>query len=89
MALPGTAAAQEDCHQAPQSPSKLCEQHCIKTAQSVDTQPHGAPAAPLLGVIRVEAACESLIPATREASHPLAAHAAGPPPLVRYGVLRI
>jgi hypothetical protein len=76
------------CHDSPQ-PSKLCEQHCVQSAQSIDTQPHGAVAAPVMSFLRVANMPESDTPASRQAGIARLAWAAGRPPLERFGVLRI
>jgi hypothetical protein len=77
------------CHDAPPRPSKLCEQHCVQSAQSIDTQPHNAVAAPELPLLAVMRTVETHISASRQAQQQWLAHAVGPPPLERFGVLRI
>jgi hypothetical protein len=77
------------CQGMDQERPKLCEQHCVHDSQSVDTQPHSVVSAPLLPLLAVvvqsDVHCASG-PSARDAS--LAA-VVDPPPLVRFGVLRI
>src|SRR5262245_18880773 len=47
------APSHEACKGADQQPTKLCEQHCLQAAKSVDTQPNGVPAVPYLPLIAV------------------------------------
>jgi hypothetical protein len=77
------------CQGMDQERSKLCEQHCIYDSQSVDTQSHSAVNAPLLSVLAVVVQSDVQFatgPTVRRAS---LVTAVDPPPLVRFGVLRI
>jgi len=76
------------CHTAPE-PSKLCEQHCVQPSQSVDTQPQGTPAVPVLALLAVVRAVDPYVMAGRQAQYSGLVAGAGRPPLVRFGVLRI
>jgi len=68
---------------------KLCEQHCVHDSQSVDTQPHSSVSAPVLALMTV-AAQPDLHRSTRlNAYGAFQVTAVDPPPLVRFGVLRI
>jgi hypothetical protein len=77
------------CQGMDQERPKLCEQHCVHDSQSVDTQPHSAVNAPLLPLLAVVVQSDvhfATGPRFRVAS--LAA-VVDPPPLIRFGVLRI
>jgi len=83
-------ASHDHCAGGGEQPSKLCEQHCLHTAQSVGTQPHGAPAVPLLPLIGIaDRGLQCHIFAARIAPRERLARIVDPPPLVRFGVLRI
>jgi hypothetical protein len=77
------------CQGMDQERSKLCEQHCVHDSQSVDTQPHSAVNAPLLPLLAV------VVQSNVHFATGLSVHGASlatvvdPPPLVRFGVLRI
>ena len=73
----------------PAEPSKLCEQHCLQSSQSVDTQPHGTLSVPTLCLLGVVRNVEPLLRNGRRAQYSGLVAAAGPPPLLRFGVLRI
>lgn len=73
------------CHGDGAPASKLCEQHCQQDANSVDTQPHDAPMAPVLPLLAVVAPVDPYLPIAR--AQP--AVPVDPPPLVRFGTLRI
>jgi hypothetical protein len=77
------------CQGIDQERPKICEQHCVQDSQSVDTQPHSGVNAPLLPLLAVVVQSD-LHFATGRGVHgaPLAA-VVDPPPLVRFGVLRI
>jgi hypothetical protein len=83
------AMANQPCHGLDQAPPKLCEQHCIYAAQSVDTQPHSAVQPPVSSAVSVVVWQNRQPPARSRAQYEIAASVAGPPPLVRFGVLRI
>jgi hypothetical protein len=77
------------CQGMDQERPKLCEQHCVQDSQSVDTQPHSALSAPLLPLLAVVVQSDVQFatgPSVRDAS---IAAVVEPPPLVRFGVLRI
>jgi hypothetical protein len=83
------AAAMMPCESMDQSQPKLCEQHCAQAARSVDTQPHSTINVPVVPVMLV--AVPSLLALRASARSYDAAHVTvvDPPPLVRFGVLRI
>ena len=68
---------------------KLCEQHCIQESQSVDTQPHSALDVPVLPLIAVVVQPNLHLPVALRARGAQLATVVDPPPLVRFGVLRI
>jgi hypothetical protein len=70
-------------------PSKLCEQHCLQGTQSVDTQPQAGPLSPVLPIIRIVGQSDVCVPVLREADRARLVLRFDPPPLVRFGVLRI
>jgi hypothetical protein len=77
------------CRGMDQESPKLCEQHCVHDSQSVDTQPHSAVNLPLSPpLVLVVKPDYSFATAPHIGGTSLAA-AFGPPPLVRFGVLRI
>jgi hypothetical protein len=72
-----------------QERGKLCEQHCVHDAQSVDTQPHSSVGAPVLPPMTTVVQPD-LHRSTRFNAHGTFQLAlVEPPPLVRFGVLRI
>jgi hypothetical protein len=85
----GAAAAGRPCQGMDQERPKLCEQHCIQASQSVDTQPHSALSAPVLPLIAVIVPAKSFLPARARFCDAWLATVVDPPPLVRFGVLRI
>ena len=83
------ALAMPSCPGMDDQVPKLCEQHCVVDAQSVDTQPHSviiAPVLPLMTVLVPSDLRLTIGPAIRGDSFPTVVD---PPPLVRFGVLRI
>lgn len=88
-ALAADTAAHEPCEPNGEGPSKLCEQHCLQASQSVDTQPQSVPASPVLLLIRVAVPPDVHAPAKCDHQRAWLASAVDPPPLVRFGVLRI
>jgi hypothetical protein len=89
MPSAGAVPAYESCERSDQPPSKLCERHCLQSSQSVDTQPYSAPVSPMLPLIGVVARRDLLLPTQRDRHHARRATVVDPPPLVRFGVLRI
>jgi hypothetical protein len=76
------------CQEMDQERSKLCEQHCVHDSQSVDTQPHSAVNVPLQALLAVVVQSDvhfAIGPSVHGASPKIV----DPPPLVRFGVLRI
>jgi len=77
------------CQEMDQERPKLCEQHCVHDSQSVDTQPHSVVNVPVLTLLAVFVQSDLLL-ATGPSVHGVSlAAVVGPPPLVRFGVLRI
>jgi hypothetical protein len=76
------------CQEMDQERQKLCEQHCVQDSRSVDTQPHSAVSAPLLPLLTVVVQSD-LHFATGPSVHGASPTVVDPPPLVRFGVLRI
>ena len=67
----------------------LCEQHCLQATQSVDTQPHSGVTAPTLPLLAVIAQTDPYVPTRHNVGSARLANPLDPPPLVRFGVLRI
>jgi len=81
--------AMPSCQGMDEQVPKLFEQHCVVDAQSVDTQPHSAIIAPVLPLMTVLVPLDlrlAIGPGIRGGSH---LKVVDPPPLVRFGVLRI
>jgi hypothetical protein len=76
------------CQEMDQERPKLCEQHCVHDSQSVDTQPHSVVNVPLLTllVVFVQSGVRLAIGPSVHGASPTVVD---PPPLVRFGVLRI
>ena len=90
VAASGSAAAAQPCDgMNKQSSSKLCEQHCLQASQSVDTQPHTGIASPVLSLMTIVIAIDERMPPAINMQRALLAPVVDPPPLVRFGVLRI
>ena len=90
----GSAAVAADaqvppCHGMDHERPKLCEQHCVHDSQSVDTQPHSSVNAPLLALLAVVIQCDLHFATGSSVQGALGATVVEPPPLVRFGVLRI
>jgi hypothetical protein len=68
---------------------KLCEQHCVQDSQSVDTQPHSAVNTPLLPLLAVVVQSDVHFATGPNAHCASLAAVVDPPPLIRFGVLRI
>ena len=83
------ASMASPCQGMKQERSKLCEQHCVHASQSVDTQPHSAVNVPILSLIAVIAPVESFRPRRDRCIEARLVTAVDPPPLIRFGVLRI
>ena len=67
----------------------LCEQHCLQASQSVDTQPHSGVTAPTLSLLAVIAETDRYVPTRHDVGSAELTHRVDPPPLIRFGVLRI
>jgi hypothetical protein len=83
-----SVAPNPPCHTTTPNDAKLCEQHCLQASQSVDTQPHSTIAIPgLTPIVAVKA--DPHLPPARDNYRARFTPLANPPPLVRFGVLRI
>jgi hypothetical protein len=76
------------CQEMHREHSKLCEQHCVHDSQSVDTQPHSVVNVPLLALLAVVVQSDVHF-AIGPSVHGASPKVVDPPPLVRFGVLRI
>jgi hypothetical protein len=90
----GSIAAAADiavmpCQGMDQERPKLCEQHCVHDSQSVDTQPHSAVSAPLLPFLAVVVQSDVHFATGPRVHGASLAIVVDPPPLIRFGVLRI
>jgi hypothetical protein len=83
------ASVAQPCQGMDQEHPKLCEQHCIQASQSVDTQPHSTVNTPVLPLIAVVDQPDLHLPIRPSVDQALLVKAVDPPPLVRFGVLRI
>jgi hypothetical protein len=72
-----------------QERSKLCEQHCVQDSQSVDTQSHSAVNTPLLPLLAVVVQSDVHFATGPRVHGVVPPTAFDPPPLIRFGVLRI
>jgi hypothetical protein len=77
------------CQGMDQERPKLCEQHCVHDSQSVDTQSHSAVNAPLLPLLAVIVQSDVLFASGPGVHGVSSATVVDPPPLIRFGVLRI
>ena len=68
---------------------KLCEQHCVYASQSVGTQSHTGMDAPVLPLVAIIDHWNLDRPVKSTALRVRLTIAVDPPPLVRFGVLRI
>jgi len=82
-------SAAEPCPNMDQERPKLCEQHCVHNSQSVDTQPHSNINAPVLPLIAIVVQPDSHLPTRPSIYGALLVAVVEPPPLIRFGVLRI
>ena len=87
--LGAVVPAAQPCPMTDQEQPKLCEQHCVHASQSVDAQPHSTVSAPVLSLLAVVLQPNSLLPTGPRIDGALLVAIVGPPPLVRFGVLRI
>jgi hypothetical protein len=87
--LAADASPAQPCPMTDQKQPKLCEQHCVHTAQSVDTQPHSTVNVPVLPFLAVVVQPNNYLPTRPGISAALLVSVVDPPPLVRFGVLRI
>ena len=76
------------CKEMDQERPKLCEQHCAHDSQSVDTQPHSAVNVPLLALLAIVVQSDVHF-AIGLSVYDASSKVVDPPPLVRFGVLRI
>ena len=79
----------QPCEGMDQQRPKLCEQHCVYASQSVDTQPHSAVHAPVLPSISVVQWPDLQHLAQPKRHSAFLVTVVDPPPLIRFGVLRI
>ena len=86
--LAAVARPAQPCQGMDQERLKLCEQHCVHASQSVDTQPHSAVNVPLLALLAVVVQSDAHFD-IGPSVHGASSNVADPPPLVRFGVLRI
>jgi len=88
-AMAAVVPAAQPCPMTDQERPKLCEQHCLQTSQSVDTQPQSALNAPILPLIAIVVQPDLYLPTRPSIYGALLVTVVDPPPLVRFGVLRI
>lgn len=79
----------EPCQGADQQLPNLCEQHCLQASQSVDTQPTTTITPPSLPLLAVLPEVQQPLPPASRSSWALRIQVVNPPPLIRFGVLRI
>jgi hypothetical protein len=77
------------CHGMDQERPKLCEQHCVQDSQSVDTQSHSAVNTPLLPLLAIVVESDVHFATGPRVHGVVPPTAFDPPPLIRFGVLRI
>jgi hypothetical protein len=87
--LAAVVPAAQPCPMTDQARPKLCEQHCVHASQSVDTQPHSTVNAPVLPLLAVVVQPTFHLPAGPGIYGALLVTVVDPPPLIRFGVLRI
>ena len=87
--LAAASSPAQPCAGMDQARPKLCEQHCVHDSQSVDTQPHSSVSAPVLPLMMVAAEPDRHRSTKLNASGTFEVTVVEPPPLVRFGVLRI
>ena len=83
------ASAAQPCQGMDQEQPKLCDQHCVQASQSVDTQQHSAVNVPVLPLIAIIDQPDFHLPTRPSVDQGLLVKVVDPPPLVRFGVLRI
>ena len=88
-AMAAVVPAAQPCPMTDQERPKLCEQHCLQASQSVDTQPQSALSAPILPLIATVVQTDVHLPTPPSVYDAWLVKAFEPPPLVRFGVLRI
>ena len=88
-AMAAVVPAAQPCPMTDQERPKLCEQHCLQTSQSVDTQPHSNINPPVLPLIAIVVQPDLYLPTRPSIYGALLVTVVDPPPLVRFGVLRI
>ncbi len=90
--MPTTAAvvpAVQPCPMTDRERPKLCEQHCVHASQSVDTHPQSTVSAPVLPLLAVVVEPNFHLPTRPDIYGALVVTVVDPPPLVRFGALRI
>ena len=85
----GVISPVQPCAGMDQAQPKLCEQHCAHDSQSVDTQPHSTIGAPVLPLMMVAVQADPHRSTKLNACGTFQVTVVEPPPLVRFGVLRI
>ena len=88
-ALATVVPTTQPCPMMDQEQPKLCEQHCVLASQSVDTQPHSTLNAPVLPLLAVVVQPNVHLPTKPGVYGALVVKVVDPPPLIRFGVLRI
>lgn len=88
-AIAAADAPATPCPDMDQERPNLCEQHCLQGSQSVDVQPHSSIGTPNVRpmIVRGLAGLSSGIKPNAHGSFRFAV--VEPPPLIRFGVLRI
>jgi hypothetical protein len=87
--LAAVVPAAQPCPGMDQERPKLCEQHCAQNSQSVDTQPHSNTNSPVLPLIAIIVQPDLYLPTKPSIDGAWLVTVVDPPPLVRFGVLRI
>ena len=84
-----SANAAPPCSGMDQERPLLCEQHCVQGSQSVDTQAHSVAHAPVLAAITIPMFTDPHLAARHATVEARLVAVVDPPPLIRFGVLRL